>query len=84
LFMLALYGLLTALRSRMAQPGALFRILMLGYFSFRFLVEFIRVEGPSFLGLTQFQWISLGVLVWYGQDWLRNFNPHAVRTTAKG
>lgn len=86
LFMLGMFGLLTALKHRVTQPGALFRILMIGYFSFRFLSEFIRVEGPPFFGLTLFQWISLVVLAWYGMDFVRNrnLNPHPVRMAVKG
>jgi len=75
LFMLGMFGFLTALKSKAPRPGALFRILMLGYFSFRFAIEFIRVEGGAFLGLTFFQWISLVVLAWYAKDWFWKPDP---------
>jgi phosphatidylglycerol---prolipoprotein diacylglyceryl transferase len=70
-FMLGMFGVLTWMKRRSPRPGALFRLLMIVYFSFRFLSEFIRVEGDPFLGLTFFQWISLVVLAWYAKDWLR-------------
>ncbi len=47
------------------DPGKLFQIFMISYFSFRFLIEFIRVEPIIFLGLTGFQWISLFVVIFY-------------------
>ena len=45
-------------------PGYLFKILMISYFVFRFLVEFIRVEKLAFIGLTYFQIISVFVLIY--------------------
>jgi phosphatidylglycerol---prolipoprotein diacylglyceryl transferase len=68
LFMLATFAGLVAIKNRVAQPGGLFRILMVAYFSCRFAVEFIRVEGGTEWGLTFFQWISLGAVAWYGKD----------------
>ena len=37
------------------NPGELFKIFLNCYLSFRFLLEFIRVEKVSFIGLTDFQ-----------------------------
>jgi phosphatidylglycerol:prolipoprotein diacylglycerol transferase len=68
LFMLGMFGALTALKHKVTEPGALFRILMVAYFSFRFVSEFIRVEGSAWWGLTFFQWISLVIVVWYSKD----------------
>jgi prolipoprotein diacylglyceryl transferase len=76
-FMLGMFGFLTALKRKGPRPGALFRILMIGYFSFRFVIEFIRVEGGPFWGLTFFQWISLVVLAWYVKDWFWKPDPDA-------
>lgn len=70
LFMLAMWGVLTRLRHKLPQPGGLFVLLMCAYFAFRFLVEFIRVEGPTHAGLTFYQWVSLPVLGWYVRDLL--------------
>jgi phosphatidylglycerol---prolipoprotein diacylglyceryl transferase len=47
-----------------AIPGYLFKVLMIAYFIYRFLVEFIRVERVAALGLTYFQIISLFVLIY--------------------
>ena len=68
LFMLAMWGVLTRRKLKLPQPGGLFVLLMCAYFAFRFLVEFIRVEGPTHAGLTFYQWVSLPVLGWYVRD----------------
>lgn len=44
------------------KPGYLFYLLMNFYFIFRFAEEFIR-ENPRYLGLTFFQYISVGALI---------------------
>ena len=46
------------------KPGQLFKILMVAYFFFRFLIEFIRVEKTAFWGLSVFQIISIGVIIY--------------------
>jgi len=63
LFMLTMFFVLKlGFNRRMVAPGYLFKVLMIAYFSFRFLIEFIRVERIAFLGLTYFQIISFFVL----------------------
>ena len=52
------------LNKKEVLPGYLFKILMISYFVFRFLVEFIRVEKLAFIGLTYFQIISVFVLIY--------------------
>lgn len=47
------------------EPGELFRRFMIAYFSWRFLVEFIRVNPVSEVGLTYYQIVSLAVVVHY-------------------
>jgi phosphatidylglycerol---prolipoprotein diacylglyceryl transferase len=64
-FAFALFGWLAYASRRAPVPGALFRSLMIAYFSFRFLVEFVRAEPAALAGLTLAQWVSLGVLCWY-------------------
>ncbi|HIH24991.1 TPA: prolipoprotein diacylglyceryl transferase [Candidatus Woesearchaeota archaeon] len=56
-------------------PGALFTEFLNGYFTFRFFVEFIRVE-PQFWGLSVFQWISLAALAFINWQSIRRlFSP---------
>lgn len=60
-------ALLLALR-RGLPPGRLFAYLMLGYFSMRFGVEFLRMGETTHYGLTLAQLVSLGVVAYYGFD----------------
>lgn len=66
LFMFAMFLFLSyRKRTPGLRPGELFRLLMLCYFIFRFLIEFIRVETVVFAGLTSFQLISLAVILFF-------------------
>lgn len=46
-------------------PGRLFRIFMIAYFSWRFGIEFLRVNPTWHFGLTAYQATSLGVVFAY-------------------
>ena len=70
-FLLGLFLVLRRAQPRVTAPGLLFRALMIAYMSFRFLVEFIRVEPTGWLGLTLFQWIALLAVLYYGGSILR-------------
>lgn len=64
-FMLLMFVYLEKVKDRAGlAPGRLFDELMMSYFTFRFFVEFIRVEKPAFWGLTVFQLISLAVIIY--------------------
>lgn len=57
---------------RWPQPaGAVFKGFMVAYFSFRFVIEFIRTQDPVALGLTVFQWVALGAAAFYAVDLVR-------------
>jgi len=63
LFMLAMFIFLkTCYKREDVKPGYLFKVLMIAYFLFRFLIEYIRVERVAFWGLTYFQIITVFVL----------------------
>ncbi len=47
------------------ESGKLFDTFMIIYFSYRFMVEFIRVEPKIFLHLTMFQWLSLLIIIYF-------------------
>jgi phosphatidylglycerol:prolipoprotein diacylglycerol transferase len=70
LFCLSLAWLLIKLKNHIQREGDLFRIFMLSYFSWRFLVEFIK-PGPSWYGLNAYQWASLAVILAYAPDAIR-------------
>ncbi len=65
LFMAGLFVYLWRARRRVTEPGRLFRLLMLAYFTFRFLIEFIRQEPRPYLGLTLAQVTAVGVVGYY-------------------
>lgn len=52
-------------------PGRLFRLFMVAYFVFRFMVEFVREETLVLAGLSGFQLVSAAVLAYYGFQLLR-------------
>jgi phosphatidylglycerol:prolipoprotein diacylglycerol transferase len=54
-FAVALAVALVALRSRREAKGDLFKLLMVSYFAFRFLEEFVRVTPRPWLGFTIYQ-----------------------------
>lgn len=65
IFMIGMFVLLMYKRKQNPKPGSLFRLLIISYFSFRLLIEFIRVEPIAFFGITWFQIISLCVLAYF-------------------
>lgn len=74
LFMLAMFVYLIIRKKYGPKPGRLFSELVIGYFTFRFFIEFIRVEPRIFLGLTFFQIISLlALILFYGKEFI-NWN----------
>jgi len=76
-FALALFIFLLASRRRYSEPGRLFGIFMIAYFTFRFGVEFLRAGDVTALGLTAAQLVSLGVVAYYLRSELgRIFVPH--------
>lgn len=64
LFDIALISFLGWKKKKEVQPGELFKIFLNCYLSFRFLLEFIRVEKIILLGLTDFQLLCAISLVY--------------------
>jgi phosphatidylglycerol---prolipoprotein diacylglyceryl transferase len=54
------------------ESGIYFRMFCIGYFTFRFFVEFIKPVHPLFLGITAIQWTSFIVVFCYGISFLKN------------
>jgi prolipoprotein diacylglyceryltransferase len=67
LYCVALAYVLRRLEGRLPAKGDLFRVFMLSYFAWRFLVEFIK-PGPCLAGLNGYQWASLAVCLGYWRD----------------
>jgi len=55
-------------KSRGVKPGELFKIFLNGYLSFRFLLEFIRVEKVSLMGMTGFQLLCAVSLIYINRQ----------------
>jgi phosphatidylglycerol:prolipoprotein diacylglycerol transferase len=47
------------------EPGKLFRAFMIAYFSWRFLIEFVRVDPAAGFGLTYYQIASAAIVLAY-------------------
>jgi len=74
-FMLAMFIWLERVKTKEGlMPGQLFKMLMLAYFVFRFFSEFLRVEKPAFWGLSVFQIISMGVIIYLLRDEVKNYS----------
>ncbi|GHV51610.1 hypothetical protein FACS1894181_13700 [Bacteroidia bacterium] len=66
IFLAALWIVLKQIQGRYTlQPGALFKLFMVSYFLFRFLLDFIKPGWRYFLGLGSIQLACLLVLLYY-------------------
>ncbi|MGL2966003.1 prolipoprotein diacylglyceryl transferase [Flavobacterium sp. XGLA_31] len=63
--MVLLFVLFLSIRHKTMVNGDRFKLFMVLYFTYRFLVEFIKPYNPLFLGLSSIQWSALFVLVYY-------------------
>ena len=64
-----LFFLLMGLERRNPPPGTVLFTAFLYYSLLRFGLEFVREDArPGMLGITTFQWISLGLVVWSGLE----------------
>jgi phosphatidylglycerol:prolipoprotein diacylglycerol transferase len=62
---LLLFAIIWRLRDRMPQPGDLFRLYVVGYCSFRFLVDFTRADPHVLFGLTLVQILYAITIAWF-------------------
>lgn len=70
-FCFGLFIYLLTVRSRINQPGMLFQRFLASYLTFRFFIEFIRVEPIVLGGLTGYQLACLaGIIYVYREHWL--------------
>ena len=65
LFMVVLFILFTKIKNVNLVNGDRFKLFMVLYFLYRFLVEFIKPYHPLFLNLSSIQWSSLFIFVYY-------------------
>lgn len=65
-FLLLLFILLKQIHTRVDKnSGELFKIFMISYFGFRFLIEFIKPNVFYVLGLSSIQWLCITCWVYY-------------------
>ena len=69
LALLAIFCLLWSLRGAVRRPGALFALYVVVSGVSRFAIEFVRINDEIPLGLTEAQWVGLGLVV-VGGVWL--------------
>jgi phosphatidylglycerol:prolipoprotein diacylglycerol transferase len=73
-FLVLLFILLSRMNSQdKFENGLLFKIFMLTYFAFRFLIEFIKPNVFFLLGLSSIQWLCIICFVYYRRT-LMNFS----------
>ncbi|NNC93887.1 MAG: diacylglyceryl transferase [Acidimicrobiia bacterium] len=77
--LVVLYGALRWLRPRVEVPGELFKVFLLGYGAFRFLVEFVRGNETFALGLTGSQIFLLATMPLLVAYFFRQLVRHAYR-----
>jgi phosphatidylglycerol---prolipoprotein diacylglyceryl transferase len=59
------------------ENGVLFKIFMLSYFGFRFVIEFLKPNVFLFLGLSSIQWLCLACFVYYRRTILSFYHAYA-------
>ena len=67
LFLILLFILIRQTKSSNLENGKLFKLFMVSYFSFRFLMEFLKPNTFLFLGLSSIQYLCLICLVYYSK-----------------
>jgi len=65
LFIIALLTLFKFLKNKVMLNGDRFKLLMVLYFLFRFLIEFIKPYEPLFLNLSSIHWSALFIFLYY-------------------
>lgn len=64
-FLVVLYFSLKRMRAEKLKSGAMFKLFMVSYLSFRFLIEFIKPNEFSFLSLSTIQIACIAGLIYY-------------------
>ena len=70
-YMVLLFVLFQKIKHRNLINGDRFKLFMVLYFLYRFLVEFLKPYHPLFLGMSSIQWSALFIFVYYYQFLLR-------------
>jgi prolipoprotein diacylglyceryltransferase len=65
----------TMIKKQSFQNGDRFKMFMIAYFLYRFLVEFIKPYHSLFLNLSVIHWVSIFIFVYYHQFFIRISKP---------
>lgn len=65
IYMVLLFVLFYKLKSKSLNNGERFKLFMVLYFLYRFLVEFIKPYHPLFLHLSSIQWSAIFIFIYY-------------------
>ncbi len=65
----------------LTTPGVFFRIFIVGYFSLRFGIEFLKETHPIVLHLNSIQLVCLAFILWYVRDILMIYRSGSARQT---
>jgi len=80
---LVLFAIILRLRDKMPHPGDLFKLYVVGYCAFRFLVDFSRADAHVLLGFTLVQVLYAPTIVGFSYSLLRSYRasrqPRAIR-----
>ena len=80
-----LFLVIWRLRDKMPQPGDLFRLYVVGYCSFRFLVDFTRADPRVLLGFTLVQVLYAITIVWFSYRlWVSFRQSRRVKAVPEG
>lgn len=70
-YMVLLFGLFQKIKHVQLRNGDWFKLFMVLYFLYRFLVEFLKPYHPLFLGMSAIQWSALFIFGYYYEFILR-------------
>ncbi|RZL44935.1 MAG: diacylglyceryl transferase [Pedobacter sp.] len=71
IYLIFLFLLFQAIKHKKLINGDRFKLLMVMYFLYRLLVEFIKPYHPLFLGLSSIHWSAIFILLYYYKFYIR-------------
>lgn len=80
---LVLFAIILRLRDKMPHPGDLFKLYVVGYCAFRFLVDFSRADPRVLLGFTLVQVLYAPTIVGFGYSLLRSYRESRQPSTLR-
>lgn len=74
IYLVLLFIIFQTIKGKQLLNGDRFKLLMLLYFLYRFLVEFIKPYHPLFLGLSSIHWSAIFIFIYYYKFYIRLIN----------